>query len=196
MAHTLSVECFPLNKPTSYLSLCLSLNSFCNETSRTWASLSPETRCVISVGRPWVLAAFESQLRGFKSQSGFWPGWSPSTWVRVPSWGAWYHNHLEEIKEEESPDSIYNSKSKTKQNTGTNLELCKTYMRKTIKHSYRTKSRFEQMGKYTMLLIRRINIRKISILAKLKVCKLNVIPVKISSGFFFGFFFWSQTSWL
>jgi len=30
---------FSLNKPTSYLSLCLSLNSFCDETSRTWASL-------------------------------------------------------------------------------------------------------------------------------------------------------------
>ena len=30
---------FSLNKSTSYLSLCLSLNSFCDETSRTWASL-------------------------------------------------------------------------------------------------------------------------------------------------------------
>ena len=37
-----------LNKSTSYLSLCLSLNSVCDETYRTWASLSPETRCVIS----------------------------------------------------------------------------------------------------------------------------------------------------
>ena len=46
--------CFSLNKSTSYLSLCLSRNSFCDETSRTWASLSPETRCVISVKRPWV----------------------------------------------------------------------------------------------------------------------------------------------
>ena len=69
MAHTLSVECFSLSKSTSYLSLCLSLNSFCNETSRTWASLSPETRCVISVGRPWVWAGFESQPCGFRSQS-------------------------------------------------------------------------------------------------------------------------------
>ena len=48
--------------------VCLSLNSVCNETSRTWASLSPETRCVISVGRldfgqVWVLAC------GFKAQS-------------------------------------------------------------------------------------------------------------------------------
>ena len=37
--------CFFLNKPTSYLSFCLSLNSFCDETSRTWASLGPETGC-------------------------------------------------------------------------------------------------------------------------------------------------------
>ena len=29
-----------LNRSTSYLSFCLSLNSFCNETSRIWASLS------------------------------------------------------------------------------------------------------------------------------------------------------------
>ena len=87
--------CFCLNKSTSYLSLCLSLNSFCNETSRTWASLSPETRCVISVGRLWVLAGFESQLRGFKSQSGFWLGSSPGTGCQVPIWGArfqYYHN--------------------------------------------------------------------------------------------------------
>ena len=39
---------------TSYPSLCFSLNSFYNETSRTWASLSPETRSVTSVRRPWV----------------------------------------------------------------------------------------------------------------------------------------------
>ena len=31
---------FSLNRSTSYLSFCLSLNSFCNETSRIWASLS------------------------------------------------------------------------------------------------------------------------------------------------------------
>ena len=45
---------FSLNKSTSYLSLCLSLNSFCDETSIAWASVNPETRCVISVERPWV----------------------------------------------------------------------------------------------------------------------------------------------
>ena len=38
--------CFSLNlnKSTSYLSLCLSLNSFCDKTSRTCAPLGPETR--------------------------------------------------------------------------------------------------------------------------------------------------------
>ena len=36
MAHTVCGMCFSLNKCTSYLSICLSLTSFCNETSRTW----------------------------------------------------------------------------------------------------------------------------------------------------------------
>ena len=71
---TLCGLCFSLNKWTSYLSLCLSLNSFCNEKSRTWASLSPEARCVISakrlgsspsLGFGWVQAL----AHGFKSQS-------------------------------------------------------------------------------------------------------------------------------
>ena len=52
---------FSLNKSTSYLSLWLSLNSFCNETLRTWASLGPEARCAIEVGRPCILARFKSQ---------------------------------------------------------------------------------------------------------------------------------------
>ena len=56
-----------LSKSTAYPSLCLSLNSFCHDTSRTWVSLSPETRCVISVGRPWVLAMFESWHVGSSS---------------------------------------------------------------------------------------------------------------------------------
>ena len=33
---------------------------------------------LISVGRLWVLAMFESQPGGFKSQSGFWLGLSPN----------------------------------------------------------------------------------------------------------------------
>ena len=65
---TLCLWCVFLNKSTSYLSLCLSLNFLCNETSRTWASLSRETRCVISVGRLWVLARFESQPSHMVSQ--------------------------------------------------------------------------------------------------------------------------------
>ena len=56
-----------LNKSTSYLSLCLSLNSFCDETSR--ASLIPETR-----------------------YRGFWLGLSPSTWVQVPIWDKLFQN--------------------------------------------------------------------------------------------------------
>ena len=37
--------CFSLNHSTSYPSVCLSLNSFCDETLRTWTPLSPEIRC-------------------------------------------------------------------------------------------------------------------------------------------------------
>ena len=46
-----------LNKSTSYLSLCLSVNSFWDETSRIWASLGSETR-------------YQRVLAGFKSQAG------------------------------------------------------------------------------------------------------------------------------
>ena len=45
--------CFSLNpnKSISYLSLCLSLNCFCNETSRAWASLGPKIRhCELWLG--------------------------------------------------------------------------------------------------------------------------------------------------
>ena len=52
-----------LNKPTSYLPFCLSLNSFCDETLRTWTSLPPET-----------------------TNHGFWLGWVPTSWVRVSNW--------------------------------------------------------------------------------------------------------------
>ena len=50
-----------LNKSTTALSLCLSLNSFCNETARTWALLGPE-----NMGCGWV--------------------WVPAMWVQVSSW--------------------------------------------------------------------------------------------------------------
>ena len=63
--------CLPWRSTTPYVPLCLSLNSFCYETSRTWASFGPETRCVTSVGRSWALAEFKSWPCGFKSQTGF-----------------------------------------------------------------------------------------------------------------------------
>ena len=75
--HSVCGVCTSLNKSTSHLTLCLSLNSFCDDTSRTWASLSPETRCVMSVGRLSVLAGFKSLPRGCPSQAGFWLGSSP-----------------------------------------------------------------------------------------------------------------------
>ena len=71
MDHTLGV-CFSLNpnKSTSYLLLCLSLRFFfCNETSRTWASLGPEARqhglcpAWIPARHDWVTKhSIESQL--------------------------------------------------------------------------------------------------------------------------------------
>ena len=64
--------CFSLylNKST-YSSFCLSLNSFCNETSRTWASLGPETRyCGFWLG-------LSSSHLGSSPKQGF-------GWVRVP----------------------------------------------------------------------------------------------------------------
>ena len=65
--HSVCGVCFSLNKSTFYLSLCLSLNSFCDEISRTWASLGPET-CDLS----WKTVSFgwvRVPGHGFKSQS-------------------------------------------------------------------------------------------------------------------------------
>ena len=69
--HSVCGVCFSLNlnKSTSYLSLCLSLNSFCNETSKTWASLGPKTRYH---GFSWVQV--------------------PATWIQVRVWGKQLHN--------------------------------------------------------------------------------------------------------
>ena len=105
-----SIGSFYLNKSTSYLSLCLSLNSFCDETSKTWTSLGPETRhCGFWLGSSpkqgfggvWVLATwvqdpsrvlagFESHNMGLNPKLGF--GWVqvPAMWVRVPIWGKWF----------------------------------------------------------------------------------------------------------
>ena len=72
--HSLCGVCSSLNldKSTSYLSFCLSLDSFCIETSRTWASLGPE----ISFHGFWL---------GSNSMQGF--GWVQilATWVRAPN---------------------------------------------------------------------------------------------------------------
>ena len=51
--HSVCRVCFSLNKSTSYLSLCLSLNSFWDKTSRTWGSIlkhpqGEEADCMLS----------------------------------------------------------------------------------------------------------------------------------------------------
>ena len=71
VVHTLTCgTCLSLDKSTSCLSLCLSLNSFCDETSRTWASWSPETKCVTSedCSSPiWVIWFQPENLKGRKA---------------------------------------------------------------------------------------------------------------------------------
>ena len=78
--HSVCGVCFSLDKSISYLSRCLSLNSSCKGTSRTWASISAEARCVIPIKRLWVQVPFW-----------VWPGVSPGPWVQVPVWAAWFH---------------------------------------------------------------------------------------------------------
>ena len=60
--------CFFVNKSISFLSLCLLLNSFCSETQRTWASVSPETR----VQSNWN-TQFQSNLDFGQVQVPIWP---------------------------------------------------------------------------------------------------------------------------
>ena len=64
--HSVCGVCFSLNlnKSISYVSLCLSLNSFCNETSKIWALIGPKTR-----------------------YHGFWQGLSPSHVCLIPRQG-------------------------------------------------------------------------------------------------------------
>ena len=101
--------CFSLNlnKSSSYLSLFLSLNSFRDETSRTWAILSPETRfhgfqmgsrpshmCSSpKLGFGWL----KVPTPGFKSQAGVCLGLSPSTWVQVPVWDKWFQKQWQTL---------------------------------------------------------------------------------------------------
>ena len=83
MVHTVCGVYFSVNlhKSTSYLSLYLSLNSFCDETSRTWASLGPETRY------HWFWLGLSPSRVGSCPKQGF--GWVqvPTIWVRVPACG-------------------------------------------------------------------------------------------------------------
>ena len=84
MAHTLSVECASLYIWISPLLTYhfVSLNSFCNETSRTWASLGPETR----YWEFWL--GLSSSHVGSSPKQGF-------GWVWVPIWGKRFQNHQE-----------------------------------------------------------------------------------------------------
>ena len=58
-------ECVSVWVGVSYLPLCLTLNPFWDETSSTWASLGPETRHVMLVGRLYVLAASSPSHMGY-----------------------------------------------------------------------------------------------------------------------------------
>ena len=63
---TLCLWSVPLNKFTSHLPLWLSLNSFCDETSRAWISLGPETRCdfigkTMGLGEVWSPGVSDGQ---------------------------------------------------------------------------------------------------------------------------------------
>ena len=57
---------FSLNKYTTCVSFCLSLNSFCDETPRTWVSLNPETD---EISVKWLC-------------------------VWVPIWVTWFHERI------------------------------------------------------------------------------------------------------
>ena len=67
-----------VNKSTSYPSLCLSLNSLCDETSRTWASLDPEARYC-----GFWLGLNPSHVGTSPKQDFSWI-WVPARWVQVP----------------------------------------------------------------------------------------------------------------
>ena len=61
--------CFSLNKFTSYLSLCLSLNSFNDKISKIWVSFNTETRSFQSLSHlklfvtPWTTPCQGSLLK-------------------------------------------------------------------------------------------------------------------------------------
>ena len=97
--------CFSLNKSTSYLSLFLSLNSFCNEISGTWASLGPET-CdlswkTVSFGWVWVPGhglKSQSEGNGFKAMLILWGGPNDCWSGFYPSTFNYYKNNHSVVK--------------------------------------------------------------------------------------------------
>ena len=107
---TVSGVCFSLNISSSYLSLCLSLNSLCNETSRCKLHLvlKPGLRSYLEDRGFWLgsssshmgsspkqgLAGFQSQPCGFESQTRFWLDLRSGTCVQVPTSGKWFHKQL------------------------------------------------------------------------------------------------------
>ena len=84
---TLSLTEFFLQWDIKNLRFIRSWNQVCELTWKTvglgWVQTSATWLRVPN----WVLAWFESQLCGFKSQAGFWMGQSSGTWVQVPAWG-------------------------------------------------------------------------------------------------------------
>ena len=52
--HSVCGVCFCLNKYTYYISFCLSLNSFCDETLRTRTSLGPKTKSQLEDHGFWL----------------------------------------------------------------------------------------------------------------------------------------------
>ena len=113
-AHSVHGVCFSLNlnKSTPYLSLCLSLNSFCDETSRTWASLGPETRyCVFKsqsvVNGFRVVGWTGARLKAEEGGDRGWDGWMASltqwTWVWANS-GSWWWTGKSGIRHHLAPE--------------------------------------------------------------------------------------------
>ena len=87
MAHTVCGMCFSLNKCTSYLSICLSLTSSCNETSRTWdgvCDLSWRSWVQVPV---WVTCFTFTVVNRDHKQDGFDGFCEQLKWIRGPEGG-------------------------------------------------------------------------------------------------------------
>ena len=70
--HLVCGVCCFLNKSSSYISVCVSLNLSCDKISRTWTSSDPETRCVISIKGPWGTFLVVQWLRTCLPMQGPW----------------------------------------------------------------------------------------------------------------------------